>query len=78
MYNWINRLLQFRKINFTLDEYKDVFAKNQKTGKKHIETMTKFHLIKNASIPDEKGNPIYEIEDPRIRYLISIGEQSLS
>ena len=78
LYNWINRLLQFRKINFTLDEYKDVFAKNQKTGKKHIETMTKFHLIKNASIPDEKGNPIYEIEDPRIRYLISIGEQSLS
>lgn len=75
---WITRLLRLKLTQFTLDQYSAFYSlKKGNTGTSHIETLTKYNLIKDSMLPTENDEPLYEVADPRIRFLISRGEQSL-
>lgn len=75
---WITRLLRLKLTRFKLDQYANYYSlKKNNTGAKHIETLIKYNLIKDSMLPIENDEPLYEVADPRIRYLISRGEQSL-
>lgn len=75
---WITRLLRLKLTQFQLDQYSNHFSiKKTTTGARHIETLIKYNLIKDSMLPTENDEPLYEVADPRIRFLISRGEQSL-
>lgn len=75
---WITRLLRLKQTQFSLDQYSTYFTlKKSTTGSRHIETLIKYNLIKDSMLPTDNDEPLYEVADPRIRFLISRGEQSL-
>lgn len=73
LYSWINKILLLRRISFTSDDVKKEFSLTVKNSQTYIQNMTKLQLIKEALRPDENGQTIYEVIDPRLKYLISRG-----
>ena len=75
---WITRLLRLKLTEFTLEQYSSFFnVKKTTTGARHIETLVKYNLIKDTMFPTDNDEPLYEIADPRIKYMIKRGIQSL-
>ena len=73
---WITKLLRLKHTEFTLDQYKSFFNL-RKSGAKHIETLVKYNLIRDTMYPTDNDEPLYEIADPRIKYMIKRGIQNL-
>lgn len=72
--NWINRLLRMKLIMFSVKQYAEYFkTSNMGTASRHIETLLKYNLIKDSLYPAEDGSVLYEVFDPRIKYLIKNG-----
>lgn len=71
--NWIERALRIRKHTFSIDDMNQIFS--QKTGSsiKHIEEMIKLGIIKESYNKMQGGHALYDIVDPKIKYLISRG-----
>lgn len=74
---WITRLLRMKLTQFQLDKYCDLHNIKKNTGSRHIDTFLKYNLIKDSMYPTDNDEPLYEVSDPRIRYLIVRGETSL-
>ena len=75
---WIIRLLRLKLVQFSKTQYADFYnLKKNTTGSKHIETFIKFNLIRDSMSPTDDDEIVYEIVDPRIRFLIARGEQTL-
>lgn len=74
---WITRLLRMKVIQFQTNEYATFHELPRKTAATHVETLLQYNLIKDSMAATENGEPLYEVADPRIRFLISRGEQSL-
>lgn len=68
--NWINRLLRLRKTQFSIDDLNNSFTQKSNTSIKHIETMVKLGLIQENYMQTTNGDKIYEIVDPKIKFLI--------
>lgn len=76
--SWITKILRLKLTQFTLEQYSTYsLVKPSTTGIKHIETLIKFNLIRDSMCPAENDDILYEVTDPRLKYLISRGEQSL-
>jgi hypothetical protein len=74
----INRILRSRKVFFSIGDMNDTF--NQKTRwseKNCIEPMLRYKLIKEDDKLGSNGERIYEIIDPKIKFLISRNITSL-
>lgn len=76
--SWISRLLSTKRSLFSLTEYSNSQDIGTKQGAKHIQTLLKYNLIKDAIRTTNNGETIYEIVDPRIKHLISRGEVGLN
>lgn len=74
---WITRLLRMKVVQFQAEDYAIFYNVKKKKSLSHIETLLKYNLIKDSMMPTDNEEPLYEVADPRIRYLISRGIQSL-
>jgi hypothetical protein len=68
--NWINRLLRLRKTQFSIEDLNAAFTQKSNISIKHIETMVKLGLIKENYMKTPQGDNMYEIVDPKIKFLI--------
>lgn len=68
--NWINRLLKLRKTQFSINDLNMTFSQKNNVSNKHIEAMLKLGLIKENYMQTTEGDKVYEIIDPKIKYLI--------
>lgn len=73
LYDWINKLLSLKRSSFTIDDIKTVFVLTQKTALTYIQTLVNLELIKEDICPNELGNTMYDVIDPRLVFLISRG-----
>ena len=73
LYNWINKILLLKLINFTSEHVKKEFSLTTKTTNIYIQTMIRLELIKENICPNEEDITEYSVIDPRICYLISRG-----
>lgn len=78
LYGWINRILQMKRIFFSAEVLKDEFGLNIKGPATYVQNMTKYGLIRECLRPGDDGLPIYEVIEPRIKYLISRGILEIS
>lgn len=69
-YDWIKKILQVKKPSFTINEYCSIFSIKQATALKHINTMKNYKIIRNIQNRPELDD-LYEVIDPRIKYLMS-------
>ena len=74
---WITRLLRMKVTSFDVAKYAALNSITQKKAFSHIETLIKYNFIKDSMMATENDELIYDIVDPRIRFLISRGESSL-
>lgn len=74
---WIVKILRMRLPSFNAQKYGEFYGLSSKVASKHIDQMIKLNLIKDALFPSEDDEPIYEVVDPRILYLISRGVTEL-
>ena len=74
---WITRLLRMKVTSFDVEKYASLNNITKKKAYSHIDTLIKYNFIKDSMIATENDEPIYDVSDPRIRFLISRGEQSL-
>lgn len=77
LYSWINKILQLKQTSFTAENVKSEFVLTSKSATNYIQTMLRYELIKESIRPDENGNTIYDVVDPRLRFLISRGVMEL-
>lgn len=77
--DWINRILRMKLTRFSTKQYADFIGstKNSATVRNHISTMVKYNLIKDSLYPDDNGDSVYLVVDPRIEFLIRRGEVDL-
>lgn len=69
---WISKVLAIKKITFTIDDYIDENQiKPKKNAITHIEELKKFGFVRDSIVPDEKGRQVYEVAEPRLRFLIA-------
>jgi hypothetical protein len=71
--NWIEKALRIRKHTFTIDDINNAFSQKTGISIKHIEEMTKLNLIKESYNKTFDGHTLYDIVDPKLKYLISRG-----
>lgn len=71
--SWISKILRMRVPTFTAKQYGDFYKLSSKAISKNIDQMIKLNLIREALLPTEDAEPIYEVVDPRILHLISRG-----
>lgn len=69
--NWINRLLRIRKTLFNIDDLNNTFIQKSPTSIKHVESMMKLNLVKANLMKSPQGEALYEVVDPKIKFLIS-------
>lgn len=74
---WLTRLLRMKLTQFQLVKYCEMHNIKKNTGGKHVETLLRYNLIKDSMYPTDNDEPLYEVSDPRIRFLITRGETSL-
>jgi len=71
--NWIERALRIRKHSFTLADVNKIFSIKANISIKHIEEMIKLNIIEESYEKTNEGFTIYNIVDPKIKFLISRG-----
>lgn len=71
--NWIERALRIRKHSFTLADVNKTFSIKANISIKHIEEMIKLNIIEESYEKTNEGFTIYNIVDPKIKFLISRG-----
>lgn len=71
--NWINRALRVRKPNFTIENLNQALNQKSPTSIKHIEELIRLGIIKENYEKTDLGESIYEVIDPKLKYLISRG-----
>ncbi|GHT65930.1 hypothetical protein FACS189452_00940 [Bacteroidia bacterium] len=71
--NWINRSLRIRKTMFTIEDLNRVYSQRTTVSTKHIDDMMKLGIIKESYDRTHNNLAIYEIVDPKLKYLISRG-----
>lgn len=74
---WITRLLRMKVTSFDVERYAALNNITKKKAYSHIDTLIRYNFIKDSMMATEDDEPIYDIVDPRIRFLISRGELSL-
>ena len=74
---WIVKILRMRLPSFNAQKYGEFYSLSSKVASKHIDQMIKLNLIKDALFPSEDDEPIYEVVDPRILFMISRGVTEL-
>lgn len=77
LYNWINKLLSLKLITFTNDDVKNAFVITPKTASTYIQSFQRLELIRENIRPNKNGETVYEIIDPRLKFLISRGVYEL-
>lgn len=73
LYSWINKILQLKRFSFTANDVKTEFKLTPKNTNIYINSFIRYDLIKENIRPDENGNTIYDVVDPKLRFLISRG-----
>jgi len=72
-YSWINKILQMKMHNFTCQDVSTTFKIKENIANKYVTEMLRVELIRESIMPNEHGDRLFEVVDPRIRYLISRG-----
>lgn len=73
LYSWISKVLSLKLCSFTIEEIKKEFVLTQKNALSYIQTMSRLELIKENIRPSIDGNTIYDVIDPKLKFLISRG-----
>lgn len=77
-FSWLNKVLIIKKPTFVSSDIQSVFSVKSPTASKYISEMLRMGIIKNLEYPDKDGKLLYEVIDPRIRYLMKRGVTKLS
>lgn len=77
-FNWLNKVLQMKKPNFTVSDISGIFTVKMTVASRYAEEMTKLGIIRPADSITTEENTIYAVVDPRIVFLMSRGVTSLS
>jgi hypothetical protein len=75
--NWIERALRIRKHTFSIEDMNQSFSHKTSVSIKHIEEMIKLGIVKDSYNKTHDGASLYDIVDPKIKYLISRGVMKL-
>lgn len=78
LYSWISKVLSLKLCSFTIEDIKKEFVLTQKNALTYIQTMSRLELIKENIRPSTDGNTVYDVADPRLRFLISRGITELA
>jgi hypothetical protein len=71
--SWINRILRIRKDTFSIDDLSSIFTLKTPTSVKHIDMMMKLGLIRENYMQTENGDAVFEVIDPKIKFLMTRG-----
>lgn len=74
---WIDRLLSVKRTSFCSSDIRTALGQRSSTAQQYIDYWKKISLIKDLPIPNSDGTPLYEVTDPKIKFLISRGITSL-
>ena len=77
IHNWINKLLSIRNWKFTTQQYSAISQQKGAGLSNHIREFKQLGLIRLSSDVTDDEEPIYEIIDPRIKYLIARGHTTI-
>jgi hypothetical protein len=75
--SWMNRALRIRKSIFCIEDLNQVYSQKTNISTKYIEDMMKLGIIKESYDRTLDNLAIYEIVDPKLKYLISRGVMEL-
>lgn len=76
-YQWINKVLLIKRAGFTYKDVANTFNIKENIANKYIGEMLKLDLIKESIMPDVNGERMFEVVDPRIKFLMSRGVTEL-
>ena len=76
-YSWLEKVLSCKKASISADDIVSEFSVNNKTAAKHIAELEKLGIVEKTLYLNDKGNPFYDVKDPRLRFLISRGIMKL-
>ena len=79
LYSWIDKLLKVKLIKFTVEDINRTYNFSQKSNKanNYVKEYIRLGLVAQTEVFADNDEPIYEVQDPRIRHLIVSGITSL-
>lgn len=77
MLKWIDRLLSVKKHTFSADDVRLSLGQKTTTVQQYIDYWKKISLIKDVFMSGPDGKPLYEIVDPKLKFLVSRGVTGL-
>ena len=76
IYNIINKLLNIARTTFKVTDMTKIYKFSPQAGSSYIKIMNNYRLVEEIEQFTGKEKE-YQIEDPKIKYLISIGVKDI-
>ena len=76
-YDWLEKVLAMKKTSIAIDDIVQEFGVPQKTALKHMATIEKLGIVERTLYMNDKKNILFDVKDPRLRFLISRGVMKL-
>lgn len=76
-YTWLEKVLSIKKTNISVDDIAAEFSVTMKVATRHMTEIEKLGIVEKTLYMNDKGSPIFDVKDPRLRFLISRGIMKL-